>query len=213
LDGAWGPVFLENLEFSKSALDSPTPGPIDPSAVTITAFRRWVYCLDGEWIEELERLSRDEDPVTMLEEAVSRIQGLRPGDVSNGDLWRIVQAASQSMQRLRPANPSTEAAVALIECCSKCQDVFNNSQLASLKSELGNLQEWALQQQLWSTEDPKDEKPLDPWCLDSFSSDLDQYDDYYDAKPASGAIWGHKGQCLSMGFLAVMDESNLGMAM
>jgi len=55
-----GPVFLENF--------TSAPSLIDPSATTISAFRRWVYCLDGEWIEELERLALDDTPATLLEE-------------------------------------------------------------------------------------------------------------------------------------------------
>jgi len=192
-----GPVFLENF--------TSAPSLIDPSATTISAFRRWVYCLDGEWIEELERLALDDTPATLLEEAVSRIQGLRPNDVCDKDLWRVVQVVVQAMQRIQPASVGTQTAVALVECCDRRQDVFNSSHLSSLKSELGNLQERALQQQLWSTEDPDDEKILDPWSFDSWNANFDQYD----SKPLTGAYSGHQGHCLSLGFLAVMDESNL----
>jgi len=198
-----GPVFLENFEFPKKALDVP----IDPSAATITGFRRWVYGLDGAWIEELERLAQDESPVTLLEEALNRIQGLRPEDVCNGEIWRVVQVIVQAMQHLQPAHGGTDVAVNLVECCDRSQDVFNNSQLSSLKSELGNFQERVLQQQLWSTEDPEDEKALDPWSLDSWSLDLDDYSP--NSKPLTGVYGGHQGRCLQMGFLAVMDESNL----
>jgi len=192
-----GPVFLENF--------APAPGSLDLSAVAISAFRRWVYCLDGEWIEDLERLALDDTPATLLEEAVSRVQGIRPNDVCDKDLWRVVQVVVQAMQRLQPGHGSTQTAAALVECCDRHRDVFNSSHLSSLKSELGNLQERALQQQLWSTEDPEDDKPLDPWSLDSWKLDLDQYD----SKPLAGAYGGHNGHCLSLGFLAVMDESNL----
>lgn len=203
-----GPVFLEKLDFPKSALVSAAPD-LDPAATTISAFRRWLYCLDGEWIEELERLALDETPEVVLEEAFSRIQGLQLGDVCDSDLWRVIQVVAQAMQRLNPAHCSTQTAVALVECCNRRQHVFNFSQLSSLRSELGNLQERALQQQLWSTESHEDEKPLDPWTLDTWSLDLDQYD----SKPLTGAFGGHQGQCLSLGFLAIMDESNLaGMA-
>merc|ERR1719335_1131110 len=110
------------------------------------------------------------------------------------------------MQRLEPAGSSgSEAAAALVERCDRFQDVFNSSQLCSLKTELGNLQERALQQQLWSTEDLQDEKILDPWSFDSWNANFDQYD----SKPLTGAYSGHQGHCLSLGFLAVMDESNL----
>jgi len=198
-----GPVFLENFEWPKSALG--VPAPIDPSAATVAAFRRWIYRLSGEWIQELEHLAQDETPVNFLEEVLSRIQGLRPDDVCKGEAWRVIQVVVQAMQRLQPSECGTDVAVALVDCCDRCQDVFNNSQLSSLKSELGNLQERALQQQLWSTEDPEDEKPLDPWSLDSWSLDLD----LSESKPLTGACGGHTGRCLSMGFLAVMDESHL----
>jgi len=200
-----GPVFLDNFDCPRSTLALAAPGSVDPSAATVSAFRRWVYCLDGEWVEELERLAQDESAVTLLEEAASRIQGLRPDDVCNRDLWRVVQVVAKAMQRLEPAHSGTQAAVALVERCERCQDVFNNSQLSSLKSELGNLQERALQQQLWSTEELGDEKPLDPWSLDPWSLNLD----LYDSKPLTGALGGHKNHCLSLGFLAVMDEGNL----
>jgi hypothetical protein len=192
-----GPVFLDSFEQSGVELC--------PATHAVSAFRRWVYCLDGEWVEELERLAQDETPATLLEETANRIQGLRPDDVSNKDLWRIVQIVVKAMQHLEPAQSGTEVATSLVERCDRCQDVFNNSQLSSLKTELGNLQERALQQQLWSTDDLRDEKPLDPWSLDPWSLNLDQYD----SKPLSGAFGGHGGHCLSMGFLAVMDESNL----
>jgi hypothetical protein len=201
-----GSVFLENFKFPKPA--SGVPAPIDLPTATITAFRRWVYCLDGEWIEQLERQAHDETPVTLLDEAHSRIQGLRPDDLCNGEVWRVVQVIVQAMQRLQPAHCGIEVAVTLVETCNRCQYVFNNSQLSSLKSELGNLQERALQQQLWSTEDPEDEKPLDPWSLDPWSLELD---DCF-SKPLTGVHGGHTGhtdRCLTMGFLAVMDESNL----
>eukprot|EP00746_Dinoflagellata_sp_MGD_P071957 gnl/MRDRNA2_/MRDRNA2_29249_c0_seq1.p1 gnl/MRDRNA2_/MRDRNA2_29249_c0~~gnl/MRDRNA2_/MRDRNA2_29249_c0_seq1.p1 ORF type:complete len:342 (+),score=65.43 gnl/MRDRNA2_/MRDRNA2_29249_c0_seq1:131-1027(+) len=192
-----GPVFLDSVH---------TPLELESAIDTVSAFRRWVHCLDGDWVGELERLAQDETPLTLLEEATSRVQGLRPDDVSNRDLWRVVQAVVKAMQRLEPAHPGPQVAASLVERCDRCQDVFNNSQLSSLKTELGNLQERALQQELWSADDLGDEKPLDPWSLDPWSLNLDQYDD---SKPLSGAFGGHRGHCLSMGFLAVMDESNL----
>lgn len=190
-----GPAFVEVL----------TPAvqlPMAMSSVSVLgAFRRWVFGINGNWSQNLQDLAAFESPLTALQEAFDRIQGLQHSDVQCADITRLVHAIKHAMERLTASdNEAADLAAALVARCQARRDLFCEIELADLSTTLGATQERALQHKL-DTLLPldDDDEMLDPWEWDS-STNCEVH------KQVSVPIGGHTGRCLSLAFLAVMEE-------
>lgn len=190
-----GPAFMEVLTPAR-------PLPMDASSV-LAAFRRWVFGIQGGWSQDLQRLAGCESPLTALHDAHDRMQGLRQGEVPPADICRLVDAVVHAMNRLTVSDADAiDVAAALVARCRTRQDLFGQDQLSELGTTLGVIQERALQHKLDTLLplDDDDDEILDPWEWES-SANLEVH------KQACAPIGGHTGRCLSLAFLAVMDDA------
>lgn len=189
-----GPAFVE-------VLTPAAPPPMDATLV-LAAFRRWVFGIEGDWSQELQRLAACELPLAALQDAHDRMQGLRRAEVPHEDISRLVSAVLHAMERLTVSDvDAIDIAAALVARCQARQDLFDESQLDDIGATLGIVQERALQHKLDTLRPLDDEEEvLDPWEWES-NANLEVH------KQAHAPIGGHTGRCLSLAFLAVMDEA------
>lgn len=106
------------------------------------------------------------------------------------------------MERLTVSDvDAIDIAAALVARCQARQDLFDESQLDDIGATLGIVQERALQHKLDTLRPLDDEEEvLDPWEWES-NANLEVH------KQAHAPIGGHTGRCLSLAFLAVMDDA------
>lgn len=182
-----GPSFVDHLGSIKL-------WPRGPEQMAMS-FRRWMFDLEGPWIQNLELLAQSENPIEMFHEALSRIQGLRQEDIASIDIWRLVHAASSAMRRIS-RSADCDVATSFAKRCRGRPDIFNGSQLEVITAELDTVQERVLEQQLWSFQE--DDEKRNPWG--SSIADL------FDSKQTWSSIGGHESLCLSLGFQSITDD-------
>lgn len=182
-----GPAFVEVL--GSAAQSSMGVGPLRSS------FRRWVFGIDAEWSQALEQHAACNPPAQTLRDFLDRIHGLHKEDASHEDICRLTRAATHAVQRLTALDfEGSDVAAALVTCCHTRKDLFCDAQLCELRTAVSSIQERVLQEKLLEEDD---DDVIDPWCLSSHLPDAD----------SNPPISSHSGKCLSLGFLAVMEES------
>jgi len=126
--GLGGPVFIDSL----CAAERPVS--IVPM---IRSFRHWVFGLDGEWSLNVEQLGSIGHPADALRSVLGYVQVLQPGDAELSDIWRLVRAAENSMQRADVKdNVLLGVASELVDACQKRQDIFGSVDIKDLHAAL-----------------------------------------------------------------------------
>lgn len=179
--GLGGPVFVDSLCLSKR-----------PSSVVpmIRCFRRWVFGLDGDWSLQLEQMGSASHPSDALRAVLNYVQVLQVGDADLSEIWRLVRAGENAMQRADAQDDAlVEVASELVATCQKRQDIFGTIDSKDLNAALVAMEKRATQEKL------ADER--NHW----FFSDEAVSNEQGASNTADADL-----SLLSLDFLAVMDQ-------
>jgi len=179
--GLGGPVFVDSLRLTKR------PSSIVPM---IRCFRRWVFGLDGDWSLQLEQMGSASHPSDALRAVLSYVQVLQVGDADLSEIWRLVRAGENAMQRADAQDDAlVEVASELVATCQKRQDIFGTIDSKDLNAALVAMEKRATQEKL------ADER--NHW----FFSDEAVSNEQGASNTADADL-----SLLSLDFLAVMDQ-------
>lgn len=167
-------------------------GPAPASAdLMIAAFRRWVFGIEGDWSLCLEQTASCGPPAKALREAQGLVQGLRPGDASLSEIWRLIRAVESAMQCADASdNEALSAASDLVTCCRNRLDIFGSVDVTELNDALTTMEERAQQQKL--------DNENRSWFFSMADLDAENNQDLEQDE--------HRDDLLSLEFLAVMEE-------
>jgi hypothetical protein len=176
-----GPAFVNSFRCTER------PTSIVPM---IGCFRRWVFGLDGDWSLQVEQLGSCGHPTDALRSVLGYIQVLQVGDAALSDIWRLVRAAENAMQRAEVQDKVVlSVASELVATCQKRQDILGSVDNKDLTTALEAMEKRAEKEKLvdernhWFFSDETDSSEQSPWHTTNEDHNL-----------------------LSLSFLAVMDQ-------